>query len=453
MATVTRSKKTGLTRIQFDVAKADGRRQRRSIALGRVPVKRARRWAAHVDELVAALQEGDAPERETARWLARLSDPLYDKLVNAGLVPPRAAVTLKAFVDQYIKRRKVKESTKTVWRRTRRHLVNCFGADKPLRELTTADAKDFRQFLRQQPGHGPKDEKGNPPLMSEASVRTMCSRAKTFLQDAVDRGLVEDNPFRHRDVPTASTGNRERQHFVSREDAAAVLKACPDAEWRLLFALCRYGGLRCPSETLGLCWDDVDWERGLLFVTAPKTEHHDGKGLRLVPLFPELRPYLERCFADRYGEWPSALQTALRIAAPARTHVIATHRNANHRTRLLKIIKRAGLAPWPKPFQNLRSSRQTELEERFPRHVVCAWIGNSTAVAEKHYLQVTDEHYERALESDGAVPNRAPSLPARARVESHAVPDVSKTREFSRGGRTASHKVGDEGLEPPTSCL
>ena len=29
-------------------------------------------------------------------------------------------------------------------------------------------------------------------------------------------------------------------------------------------------------------------------------------------------------------------------------------------------------------------------------HVVCEWIGNSQAVAAKHYLQTTDEHFEQA---------------------------------------------------------
>jgi hypothetical protein len=58
---------------------------------------------------------------------------------------------------------------------------------------------------------------------------------------------------------------------------------------------------------------------------------------------------------------------------------------------LLKIIRHAGLTPWPKLFQNLRSSRQTEFAESFPSHVVCAWIGNSETVAAKHYLQVTDD--------------------------------------------------------------
>ena len=33
---------------------------------------------------------------------------------------------------------------------------------------------------------------------------------------------------------------------MTRELAEKVLAACPDAEWRLIFALSRYAGLRCP---------------------------------------------------------------------------------------------------------------------------------------------------------------------------------------------------------------
>ena len=53
----------------------------------------------------------------------------------------------------------------------------------------------------------------------------------------------------------------------------------------------------------------------------------------------------------------------------------------------------AGLQRWPKLFQNLRSTRETELAEDFPMHVVCPWIGNSQPIAAKHYLQVTDDHF------------------------------------------------------------
>ena len=57
----------------------------------------------------------------------------------------------------------------------------------------------------------------------------------------------------------------------------------------------------------------------------------------------------------------------------------------------------AGVQPCSKLFQNLRSTRETELADDFPMHVVCQWIGNSLPIAAKHYLQVTDDHFEKAL--------------------------------------------------------
>ena len=55
--------------------------------------------------------------------------------------------------------------------------------------------------------------------------------------------------------------------------------------------------------------------------------------------------------------------------------------------------------PWSKLWQNLRSTRETELADQFPAHVAAAWIGNSVAVAVKHYLQVTDEHFNEAAQN------------------------------------------------------
>jgi hypothetical protein len=100
-------------------------------------------------------------------------------------------------------------------------------------------------------------------------------------------------------------------------------------------------------------------------------------------IFPELRQYLDEVYQQ----------------ATERTDYVITRyrdKNSNLRTQLKRIIRKAGLTPWPKLFQNLRSTRQTELAEQFPAQVVCAWIGNSPAVAREHYLQVTDEHFEKA---------------------------------------------------------
>lgn len=81
--------------------------------------------------------------------------------------------------------------------------------------------------------------------------------------------------------------NESRKAFIGLETTYKVLETCPDAEWRLIFALSRFGGLRCPSEHLAITWNDMDWEKCKFRVDSPKT------GERWVPIFAELRPYLK----------------------------------------------------------------------------------------------------------------------------------------------------------------
>ena len=115
----------------------------------------------------------------------------------------------------------------------------------------------------------------------------------------------------------------------------------------------RYGDLCCPSEHLALTFADIDWERSRMTVHASKTEHCEGDGVRICPIFPELLPYLRDAFEE---------------AEAGEQFVITRYRqaNVNLRTQLLRIIRKAGLKPWPKLFQNLRATRQTELCQKFP---------------------------------------------------------------------------------------
>ncbi len=90
-----------------------------------------------------------------------------------------------------------------------------------------------------------------------------------------------------------------------------------------------YGGLRTPSETLALTWQDIDWERKRLYVRSPKTERFEDKEGRMSPMIPELRPYIEKCFE---------------LTEDGAEHVITKYRlkSANLRTQFHRIIKRAG---------------------------------------------------------------------------------------------------------------
>lgn len=97
-------------------------------------------------------------------------------------------------------------------------------------------------------------------------------------------------------------------------------------------------------------------------------------------------------------------------------------------TQFERIVCRAGIEPWPKLFQNLRSTRETELMEDYPAHVVCVWIGNSEAVARKHYLQITDDHFAKAVGKpaitaplcEDAVQNPVQQMSERSRTAPHA---------------------------------
>jgi integrase len=374
MASITRHP-NGRREIQF----IGPDQKRRTVRLGKVDQKVAESTRIKVEELNAATIHGSSVSPSASQWLATLGDTLHGRLVRVGLCKPRvdvraSEVSLGKMLDEYIDRRDdVKPGTRLIYDQARKHLARHLGRDRVAREVTSADASDFRRAMRRD--------------YSEAYTAKMVMVARTFWRDAVDRKLVDSNVFAK--VRAGSQVNVAHHRFIDRPTIERVIAACPDDQWKLLLALSRYAGFRCPSEHLALTWEDVDWGSGRMTVRACKTEHHADKGIRIVPIFEELRPYLQAVYDQREA---------------SSKHVITRYRrgNANLRTQLMRYIRDAGLTPWPRLFHNLRASCQTELAERFPSHVVCGWIGNSEAVARKHYLQTTDAHFEKANGQAGA---------------------------------------------------
>jgi len=349
-----------------------------------------------IEHLLAAKIAGHPPDDDIMRWVAGLrGSHLAQQLAKHGLIPHRESTSLGEFLEAYFARRAdVKNSTQVNWRHTKRNLLAFFGADRSLSEITTGDAKDFERYLKTEARENRYVDKTAADGLSTETVRKRISNAKQFFQDAFERELIRKNPFTG--LKSATQGNPDRFFFVTQEITDKVFDACPDCEWRLIFALARYGGLRVPSEILRLRLDDIVWDRVRFLVHAPKTECYDGKATRWVPIFGELRPYLVE---------------AWELAKPGQEYFILRGREnsgAYFRTMFMKIIRRAGLDVWPKLWQNLRSTRQTELEDRFKEYMVCAWLGNSAQVARKHYLQITDEHFEQA--ANGAAESSAVAL-------------------------------------------
>jgi len=371
----TRNNKNGKT---YRVRLSDGESPNRPrIGFGRVTKRQAETAKINIENLIRAKNTGSEISIAVQSWLNGLGDPIRKRLESLGLAEPtkrKVEITLAAWVDGYIESRTdIKPNTKRNMLAARNDLFGFCNSSMSIADFSAYDAEEFRRHLLEQG-------------LAENTIRRRCKRIKQFFSAARKKRLIDENPFDG--IPTSTVSNPKRQQFISREDIQKVLDACPDNEWRLIFALARYGGLRIPSELYGLTWDDILWDKKRFVIHSPKTEHIEGRETRICPLFPELEPYLMEAFQQ---------------AQPGQKRVIAADLNisSNLRTQAHRIIKRAGLKPWGKTFQNLRASRETELVENFPVHVVTEWLGNSPDIARKHYLQTHEEHFQRAVEKGG----------------------------------------------------
>lgn len=411
MASISRDT-NGQKRIQFML----GKDQRKSIRLGAVSMKYAEAVKVKVEALVAAAILGAPAEPEVARWVASRPDELHRKLARAGLVEPRerTAATLGALLDAYFGCLDVKPSTRTTYLQTRQSLENYFGDSRRLMAISSQDAEAWRKSM--------VDAK-----LAPATISKRIKQARSIFARAVRWRMIPENPMA--DLVAGKQTNSSRQRFIDRPTMTRVIDAAPDAEWRLIICLARYGGLRVPSEALALRWTDVDWERSRLRIRSSKTERYEGRSERLIPIFPELRQPL----MDVFEQAPEGAQC-----------VINRYREgSNLNPQLRRIIKHAHLEPWPRTWHNLRASRATELAAEHPGHVAAAWLGHTEAIADDHYRMVREEDYERAIKggADGAESGAVGSLTA----QNPAQQAVATARHESPQPSTTS------GLVPPTA--
>ncbi len=367
--------------------------------------------AGHVEELSKAKANNVSPSPDALKWANGTEGKIRSSLVAWGLADPQGEKLvsdegrlLSPFLDAYIASRSdLKRTTEINYKQTRRLLVEYFGNSKVLKSITAADAERWRRWMLARP-------------LAVATVSKHCKRAKTMLGEAVKDRLLTSSPFAV--LKGGKESNEERHFLVTHEMSKAILGACPDSDWRVVFSLARWGGLRCPSEVLALKWTDVDWDKGRFRIDSPKT------GVRYCPLFPEIRDALKDAFD------------------PEMIYCVNRYRSGeqNLRTQFGRILKVTNVAPWPKLFVNLRSTRRTELQERFPDHVVNRWMGHSGKVAEKHYLQVTEEHWGEA-----------------SRFGSHTGSHITKHPEPIKGNQKTkkpSDLLGcDGGRVPPMAYL
>ncbi len=111
---------------------------------------------------------------------------------------------LGAFLAAYIDgRTDLKPRTILSLTQVKGRLVEFFGEDKLLTEITPADADDWRRWLQSKVG--------------DNTTRRACGRAKQFFHAAVRRRLIgrNDNPFADM-KDTTVRANRSRDFFITR---------------------------------------------------------------------------------------------------------------------------------------------------------------------------------------------------------------------------------------------
>lgn len=220
-------------------------------------------------------------------------------------------------------------------------------------------------------GHLPKVEallasRGLAPTTQSNTIR----RIGDAWEWAKRRGLVASNPFRG--IKTIAAASEWK--YVSEADALGLAAQAPSENYRALVLLCRLAGLR-KREAMELRADAIRWDTNPPELTVLSSEMggsraNSTKRGRIVPLVHEVLTDELR----NLGTWNGPLVTDSIQTMYAK---------------LAKMHEAADAADYGKILHTLRKSCEDDWlrDGRYRPVDVCLWLGNSIAVAQKHYLQ------------------------------------------------------------------
>jgi len=124
-----------------------------------------------------------------------------------------------------------------------------------INQITAGHAKEFHEKLK---------ARG----IATTTIYKRIQFARQFMHDAVDWKIIDENPFSKVRTQRSTVKVNE---FVPREVVDKLMKKA-NPVWKVILGLSRYGGLRTPSETLSLRWEDIDWEMNRMSIPEPKVE-------------------------------------------------------------------------------------------------------------------------------------------------------------------------------------
>ncbi|QDV23459.1 tyrosine-type recombinase/integrase [Aureliella helgolandensis] len=216
---------------------------------------------------------------------------------------------------------------------------------------------------------------------AENTVAGYCGIAKQFFGWVVKERLLADSPAAR--LPSRFVRS-ERLMEVASDTVEQLCQAVAGDELDVALRLARWGGLRA-AEILRVRLSDLN-------VSASELRVRDTKRgcVRIVPLFPELGTLKAIALRRRDDVTHTGRQGLLMPDLGARTTSAMAQRAA-------RLCERLDIVPWPRFWQNMRATRESELMDQFALKDVCAWIGNSPAVAIEHYAMVRKTEFNRAI--------------------------------------------------------
>ena len=318
-------------------------------------------------------------------------------------------ITLDIFLKGYLKRRKseLKTASLELYEGTVKRLVEFFGKDCPLNNVTVERAQDFI-FTQRSIAAGRKGNK-----LSDWTREQLKRHCKTFFLAAVESGYIQSNPFKAKALKGRKLATR-RWYRMTPNEYHALLEATSSLREKVAYAIFYTAGLRM-HEAFNLTWDCLDFQKNLLFVMnrdgtadVPPFSIKDHEQRRIpLPLHtidllihwqteaPEGVPFI-LLSAERYERVKAKWQRIQESRLPWKNRYMINNVLRNFQSH----VRRAGIKPVGKfTIHTLRKCCGQNWADHLPMNVIKEFLGHSNiSTTQEFYLKVDRDHEKKAAQ-------------------------------------------------------
>jgi integrase len=313
--------------------------------------------------------------------------------------------TLNDFLKGYLRRRRpeLKPASFDLYEGTVNRLVEFFGKDCPLSNVTVERAQDFI-FAQKSIAAGNKGEK-----LSDWTREQLKRHCKTFFAAAVESGYLQKNPFKAKVLKGKKLATR-RWYRMTPNEYHALLESTPSLREKVAYAIFYTAGLRM-HEAFNLTWDCIDFQKNLLFVMnreatkdvppfsikdheqrrIPLPSHTIDMLTQLHTEAPEGVPFV-LLSAKRYERVKAKWQKIRKAGLPWKNRYVVNNVLRNFKAH----VKRAGIKPVGKfTVHTLRKCCGQNWADNLPMNVVKEFMGHSDISTTAEFYNIVDRQHEQ----------------------------------------------------------